>query len=134
MRVSPTLVFLTSAWLAAPLLAASIPGFQATIHTLELDAIEGLAAAGSDLSLVGFGELDGRAVYEHDYGYPQHDHLYCKECQKLIEFQSSKLLELRDEVASEHRFRVAGHRLIVTGVCEQCTQARRRKKRKQDLL
>ena len=20
--------------------------------------------------------LDGRAVYEHDYGYPQHDHLY----------------------------------------------------------
>jgi Fur family ferric uptake transcriptional regulator len=20
-------------------------------------------------------ELDGRAVYEHDYGYPQHDHL-----------------------------------------------------------
>ncbi|MCA9222104.1 MAG: transcriptional repressor [Planctomycetales bacterium] len=79
-------------------------------------------------------ELAGRAVYEHDYGYPQHDHLYCKECQKLIEFQSSKLLELRDEVASEHRFRVAGHRLIVTGVCEQCTQARRRKKRKQDLL
>jgi len=30
--------------------------------------------------------LDGRAVYEHDYGYPQHDHLYCTGCQKLIEF------------------------------------------------
>ena len=25
--------------------------------------------------------LDGRAVYEHDYGYPQHDHLYCTACQ-----------------------------------------------------
>src|SRR5688572_9911926 len=21
--------------------------------------------------------LNGRAVYEHDYGYPQHDHLHC---------------------------------------------------------
>ena len=28
--------------------------------------------------------LDGRAVYEHDYGYPQHDHLYCTGCRKLI--------------------------------------------------
>src|SRR5689334_10202380 len=22
--------------------------------------------------------LAGRAVYEHDYGYPQHDHVYCQ--------------------------------------------------------
>jgi len=25
-------------------------------------------------------ELAGRAVYEHDYGYPQHDHLHCTRC------------------------------------------------------
>ena len=24
--------------------------------------------------------LEGRAVYEHDYGYPQHDHLHCQRC------------------------------------------------------
>src|SRR4029079_19712478 len=30
--------------------------------------------------------LSGRAVYEHDYGYPQHDHLHCQMCDKLIEF------------------------------------------------
>src|SRR5512137_3019123 len=28
-------------------------------------------------------QLGGRAVYEHDYGYPQHDHLQCLECQRL---------------------------------------------------
>ena len=35
--------------------------------------------------------LSGRAVYEHDYGYPQHDHLYCQICDKLIEFSSDEL-------------------------------------------
>ena len=79
-------------------------------------------------------ELDGRSVYEHDYGYPQHDHLYCKQCQKLFEFQSDDLIALRDAVARDHHFRVVGHRLIISGVCQECTQARRRKKRKLDLI
>jgi Fur family ferric uptake transcriptional regulator len=79
-------------------------------------------------------ELDGRAVYEHDYGYPQHDHLYCKKCQKLIEFQNDELIQLREKLARQHRFRVTSHRLIITGVCEDCSQSRRRIKRKQDLI
>ncbi len=74
-------------------------------------------------------ELDGRSVYEHDYGYPQHDHLYCKKCQKLIEFHSAELLRLREAVAEKHRFRVLGHRLTVTGICEKCRFATRRVKR-----
>ncbi len=79
-------------------------------------------------------ELDGRAVYEHDYGYPQHDHLYCKQCRRLIEFRSDEFLRWRDEVAAQHKFRVLGHRLIITGICEQCRLTRRRPKRRQDLV
>jgi Fur family ferric uptake transcriptional regulator len=79
-------------------------------------------------------ELDGRAVYEHDYGYPQHDHLYCKECQKLIEFKSDELVELRSRVAREHGFRVSGHRLIVYGICEDCAKSKRRTRRPVDLI
>ena len=79
-------------------------------------------------------ELAGRAVYEHDYGYPQHDHLYCSQCQQLLEFQSEELLRLRDQVAREHQFRVTSHRLIITGVCDDCRRKRRRPKRKQDLI
>lgn len=78
--------------------------------------------------------LDGRAVYEHDYGYPQHDHLYCQECQKLLEFQSDELLELRDQVGREHSFRVTGHRLIINGICEDCMRAKRRRPRKLDRI
>jgi Fur family ferric uptake transcriptional regulator len=78
-------------------------------------------------------ELAGRAVYEHDYGYPQHDHLYCQICQRLFEFQSDELIELRDRVAKKHKFHIAAHRLIITGVCEQCRQAQR-KRRRQDRI
>lgn len=79
-------------------------------------------------------DLGGRAVYEHDYGYPNHDHLHCQQCDKLIEFQSEALQQLRDEVAREHRFRVTGHRFIVTGVCQECSRGRRRPLRPQDLV
>jgi len=79
-------------------------------------------------------DIAGRAVYEHDYGYPQHDHLHCQQCNKLIEFQSDEVARIRDAVGEEHNFRVTGHRLIVTGVCQQCQQKRRRKKSPLDLI
>jgi Fur family ferric uptake transcriptional regulator len=78
--------------------------------------------------------LGGRAVYEHDYGYPQHDHLYCQICDKLIEFSSDELQALRDAVAHEHNFRVTGHRLIITGVCEDCSRKRHRRQSPLDLI
>lgn len=70
-------------------------------------------------------ELDGRAVYEHDYGYPQHDHLYCNRCHRLLEFKSEELVTLANRVAREHRFQVSGHRFLIHGLCEECAQASR---------
>ena len=78
--------------------------------------------------------LGNRAVYEHDYGYPQHDHLYCQMCDKLIEFSSDELQSLRDAVAREHSFRVTGHRLIITGVCSDCSRKRHRRQSPLDLI
>ena len=79
-------------------------------------------------------ELEGRSVYEHDYGYPQHDHLYCTKCSKLIEFQDERMVEIRKQVAAEHKFQVRSHRMIITGVCESCRKNRRRKRRPVDLI
>lgn len=79
-------------------------------------------------------ELGGRAVYEHDYGYPQHDHLHCQECNNLIEFRSEDLERIRDAVAQQHQFRVTGHRMIVTGVCSACLEKRRNKQRRLDRI
>ncbi len=79
-------------------------------------------------------QLDGRAVYEHDYGYPQHDHFYCTQCEQLIEFENEELVRLRDEVARQHNFHVKSHRLIVSGTCETCKKKRRRVRRRVDLI
>jgi len=79
-------------------------------------------------------ELDGRAVYEHDYGYPKHDHLYCERSHKLIEFQSPELIDLIHKIAREHDFQVASHRLIVYGVSKESRLSHKRRKRKQDMV
>ena len=66
--------------------------------------------------------LGGRSVYEHDYGYPSHDHLHCQRCNRLIEFHSAELEKIRDAVAREHGFQVTSHRMFVTGLCTECRE------------
>lgn len=79
-------------------------------------------------------KLNNRTVYEHDYGYPQHDHLHCQDCDRLIEFQSDELIALRDAVARQNKFRVSGHRFIVTGICSKCMKARQRPTRRLEMV
>ncbi len=64
--------------------------------------------------------LAGRNVYEHDYGYPQHDHLYCQVCNKLIEFHSANIERICHRVADQHDFQIESHRLFVAGICADC--------------
>jgi Fur family ferric uptake transcriptional regulator len=66
--------------------------------------------------------LGGRSVFEHAYGYPSHDHLYCQMCNKLIEFHSNDLEKIRDAAAKKHKFQVLTHRMFVTGICKDCRQ------------
>lgn len=63
---------------------------------------------------------DDRDVYEHDYGYPQHDHLICRKCGTLTEFRNTQIRTLLEQVAAEHGFRMEGHRLEVSGLCDDC--------------
>lgn len=77
-----------------------------------------------------FGDVD---AYEHDYGYPEHDHICCSKCGKIVEFQSAELAAILERVAREQRFRLASHRLVVTGVCEGC-QYRSGSRRKLDMI
>ncbi len=77
--------------------------------------------------------LGGRTVYEHDYGYPQHDHMHCQQCNKLIEFRCDQMAQIAEELSRQYQFRVTGHRLIFTGVCAEC-RAKKRPTRKLDLV
>lgn len=67
--------------------------------------------------------LTNRSAFEHDYGYPAHDHLHCTVCNRVVEFRNEDLLRLRDAVARAHGFRPTGHRFIITGICSSCARS-----------
>ena len=78
--------------------------------------------------------VNDRSVYEHDYGYPQHDHLICKKCHKLIEFPNADIASVVEKVAAEHGFRMTGHRLEVEGICAECSRPPKRTHRKLEMI
>lgn len=74
-------------------------------------------------------ELGSRTVYDHDYGYPAHDHLVCEDCNSMTEFQSEELEALLERVAGAYQFRATGHTLVVSGLCAACAANRAPKRR-----
>ena len=78
-------------------------------------------------------ELGTRTYYEHDYGYPQHEHLVCERCGRIIEFQSPVLEAVIRDASGERQFQASGHTLIVRGTCVECNRAMSAKRR-QDLI
>ncbi|QVL34519.1 transcriptional repressor [Telmatocola sphagniphila] len=78
-------------------------------------------------------EVGLRTYYEHDYGYPQHDHLVCESCNKIIEFQNPQLEAVVAAVCAAESFQHASHSLLIRGTCLECNKARSNK-RKLDLI
>ena len=74
-------------------------------------------------------EIGSRTVYDHDYGYPQHEHLVCDQCRDMIEFQHPLIEAALREIAAEHNFRVDGHTLVVSGTCSKCNAERAARRR-----
>jgi Fur family ferric uptake transcriptional regulator len=77
---------------------------------------------------------DDKDVFEHDYGYPQHDHLICKKCGAMIEFPNEAISEVLEKIANDHGFRMSGHRLEVDGLCANCSRPPQRQFRKLDMI
>lgn len=73
-------------------------------------------------------EIDSKTRFEHDYGYPQHDHLVCERCQSIIEFEAPDIEARLREVCSQNLFQMRGHSLLVRGVCANCNRSRSQRK------
>lgn len=78
--------------------------------------------------------LANRTVYEHDFGYPSHDHMHCTQCDAIVEFRNEEIRRIRDQVAAELGFRAAGHRFVVEGVCSECIRKASKQRRRLDLV
>ena len=74
-------------------------------------------------------EIGPRMCYEHDYGYPQHEHMHCDLCGKMIEFQNPAIETALREVCRQHQFNASGHTFIIRGTCDECNRARVSKRR-----
>jgi Fur family ferric uptake transcriptional regulator len=108
------------------------------------ELIEDLKAAGKQVSratvyrtltlLVDAGllrriEIGPRTVYDHDYGYPSHDHMVCEQCNTIIEFQHPQLDEVLRAVTGEHQFQAETRMLVIRGVCAECNRAKAARRR-----
>jgi Fur family ferric uptake transcriptional regulator len=74
-------------------------------------------------------EIGPRMKYEHDYGYPQHEHMVCQECGTMIEFQAPAIGHVLQEICKQHHFQSNGHTFVIRGVCAECNRARMTKRR-----
>lgn len=82
-----------------------------------------------DAGLLRHIDVGPRRYFEHDYGYPQHEHLYCQACHQMIEFQDPAIAAAIQDVCRQHHFRSNGHTFIIRGTCADCNRARVTKRR-----
>lgn len=76
-----------------------------------------------------------RLVAEHDFGegfkryehrlsrQPEHEHLICLGCDRVIEFRSHEVNKIQDRIQAEFGFRPVRHRLELYGLCATCHEA-----------
>lgn len=62
------------------------------------------------------------AQFEKAYGYRQHDHLICTECNKVMEFCDPRIQNIQNTVGELLQFDIISHSLILHGTCmkENC--------------
>ncbi len=63
---------------------------------------------------------DNKSVYEPSYAH--HDHMICTRCGKIIEFNNPEIEKLQQNVAKQNNFQIQQHKLIIYGLCSQCSQ------------
>ena len=77
------------------------------------------------LSAIKLGE--NHTHYEPHYGRHHHYHLICSQCGKVIEFSSTTIQNLRDELDESFGFDISGNTIEITGVCCECKKKYNRK-------
>ncbi len=58
--------------------------------------------------------------YDPNYAeHPNHNHIICQDCDKIVEFESEKIDKLESEISHKLGFELKTQRLQLTGSCEQ---------------
>src|SRR5438067_1348841 len=58
--------------------------------------------------------------YDPNYAeHPNHSHIICQDCDKIVEFDSEKIERLESEISHKLGFEVKSQRLQITGRCQE---------------
>lgn len=87
---------------------------KATVYrTLSLLADIGI------LDKIEFG--DGVVRYElASFDGKSHNHLICKVCGRIVEFESNKVDELMEEISSKTGYKIDNYQIKLYGICPEC--------------
>src|SRR5712664_1327188 len=56
--------------------------------------------------------------YDPNYAeHPNHSHIICQDCEKIVEFESDKIAKIEDEITHQLGFSVKTQRLQITASC-----------------
>ena len=58
--------------------------------------------------------------YDPNYAdHPNHSHIICQDCDKIVEFESEKIEQIENEITHKLGFSLKSQRLQITGTCEE---------------
>src|SRR5438034_1043196 len=58
--------------------------------------------------------------YDPNYAkHPNHNHIICQDCEKIVEFESDKIAKLEDEISHRLGFQIKAQRLQITARCQE---------------
>ena len=67
---------------------------------------------------------NGKVAYEIPHKH--HDHMICTGCGKILEFHSSTIEKIQEQIAEKHRFNIQYHHHEIYGLCDFCLKTNRR--------
>jgi Fur family ferric uptake transcriptional regulator len=104
--------------LVADLRRRGIRGSKATVYR----ALPLLTEAGILQTAVITGDSKS---YESAVGGVHHDHLVCRACGRVVEFEFDAFEILQREIAARHGFRLESHHHQLVGTCAACQEGER---------
>ena len=58
--------------------------------------------------------------YDPNYAeHPNHNHIICEDCEKIVEFESDQIARIENEISHKLGFAVKSQRLQITASCEE---------------
>lgn len=58
--------------------------------------------------------------YDPNYAdHPNHNHLICQDCDRIVEFESEKIEKIEDEISRQLGFSVKSQTVQITGSCQE---------------